>query len=452
MHTQFPARKRGLMALAGVTVALALPAVARAEWQRGINLNTYTPNAYSSSDASLSRAVSDGNDSVEIVTTWYSADPNSSTIAPDPARTPSDASILHTMQAAHALGMRVVLKPHVNIDTGSWRGGIHPLDVTAWFAGYQSFIDHYAELAAEGGADMFVVGTELKSMSGWGYASQWQSVIDSIKQRYSGKLTYAANYDEYKYVSFWSSLDYIGVDAYFSLAGTSDPTVASLLSAWTSKGDVADLQRASSLTAKPVLFTEIGYRSEPDTASHPGLWNGAAAYDMAAQANAYTAAFQAFAGKPWFAGMYWWNWPATLPTGGWNNDYPPIMKPAETVMATFNATLGPLLSAAGSAGSSAPVSPAAGPAPAQAAAQSVTAPGGAATAARAAQSPARARSPRSVCTRSTRSGAKRTTRPGRRRPASRAGARRHRSGSRGSGRCAPRRGRAAGTARSRAGR
>lgn len=454
MHMQFPARKRGLMALAATALALALPTAAHAEWQRGINLNTYTPSAYSASDASLSRAVSDGNDSAEIVTTWYSADPNSSTIAPDPARTPSDASILHAMQAARALGMRVVLKPHVNINTGSWRGGIHPLDTAAWFASYQAFIDHYAELATQGGADMLVVGDELKSMSGWGYASQWQSIIDSIRQRFSGKLTYAANYDEYKYVSFWDRLDYIGVDAYFSLASASDPTVASLLSAWTSKGYVADLARASSLTGKPVLFTEIGYRSEPDTASHPAVWSTLPAYDMAAQANAYTAAFQAFAGKPWFAGMYWWNWPATLPANGWNSDYPPIMKPAETVMSTFNATLGPLLPAAGAgaASSADPVSPAAGPAPVQAAAQPATAPGADAAAAPAAQSPARARSPRSGCTRSTRSGAKRTKRPAHRRPAPRAGARRHRSGSRGSGRCVRRHGRGAATARSRAGR
>jgi hypothetical protein len=336
--------RRFPVALVAVALYAVLPAAAHAEWQRGVNFNTYQPETYASasSDASLARVASDKNDSVEIVTTWYSPDPNSSTIAPDPKRTPSDAAILHAMQKARALGLNVVLKPHVNIDTGSWRGGIHPTDVSAWFASYQSFIDHYADLAQQGGASMFVVGTELKSMSSWGYASQWQSLISDVRQRFAGKLTYAANYDEYKYVSFWSSLDYLGVDAYFPLASTSDPSVASLVSAWTSRNYVADLQRASSLTGKPVLFTEIGYRSEPDTATHPGLWNSAAAYDMAAQANAYEAAYQAFAGRPWFAGMYWWNWPASLPANGWNNDYPSAMKPAETVMSTWNATLGGL--------------------------------------------------------------------------------------------------------------
>src|SRR5436190_5024269 len=96
---------------AAVAACAAVPAAAHAEWQRGVNLNTYQPNAYITSDASIARAAADGNDSVAIVSTWYSADPSSPAIAPDPARTPTDASVLHAMQVAHALGMRVVLKP-----------------------------------------------------------------------------------------------------------------------------------------------------------------------------------------------------------------------------------------------------------------------------------------------------------------------------------------------------
>jgi hypothetical protein len=427
------------LACALLAVCAAAPA-AHAAWQRGVNLNTYLPDSYSASDGSLARAAADGNDSVAILATWYSPDPTSTAIAPDPARTPTDASVLHAMRVARGLGMRVVLKPQLNIDTGSWRGAIQPADPEAWFASYQLFIDHYADLARQGGADMLVIGTELKTMSGWSYSAQWQAIVDGIEQRFAGKLTYAANYDEYKYVSFWSRLDYVGVDAYFTLAGASDPSLDSLVSAWSGRGYVEELERAAALTGKPVLFTEIGYRSEPDTALHPNLWSSIADYDMGAQAEAYEAAFRAFAGRPWFAGMYWWNWPATPALNGWNGDYPPLMKPAEAVMAKWNAALSP---AAGPAPVTLPVTPA--PAP-------VTAPGGGGAAAPGGQSPAQGRSPRSVCRRSTRSGAKRKARPGHRRRAAAARARHRRSGSRGSGRCAPRRGRGAGKARSRAAR
>jgi hypothetical protein len=332
------------LAIAAAVCAAALPATAHAEWQRGVNFTTYRSNAYAmpGSDSSLARVAADKNDSVEIVVTWYMADANSNTIAADPNRTPTDSSVLHAMQSARSLGLNVVLKPHVNPNDGSWRGGIHPTDPTAWFRSYETFIDHYADLARQGGAEMLVIGDELKSMSGWNNASQWKSIITGIRKRFHGKLTYAANYDEIN-VSFWSSMDYVGVDAYFPLASTSDPSVSDLVSAWSSRGYLANLQHAAEVTGKPVLFTEIGYRSEPNTASHPGVWATSALVDQAAQANAYEAAFEAFAGRPWFAGMYWWNWPAALPASGQDSDYPPYLKPAESVMTSWNAVLAPAI-------------------------------------------------------------------------------------------------------------
>src|SRR5436309_9033357 len=210
-HRSSRASRRALIALAAAFAvgALAVPSMASAEWQRGVNFNTYRPNAYAmpGTQTSLQRVASDGNDSVEIVSTWYMQDASSNTIAPDPTSTPTDYSILQAMQTARSLGLGVVLKPHVNSSDGRWRGFIHPSDPSAWFASYRSFIDHYADLAQQGGAEMLVIGDELKSMSGSAYASQWNSIIKDIRRRFSGKLTYAANYDEYQNVSFWSSLD-----------------------------------------------------------------------------------------------------------------------------------------------------------------------------------------------------------------------------------------------------
>lgn len=337
-----PRRALWAVAAAVAACAMALPGVANAEWQRGVNFTTYRPNAYAmpGTTTSLQRVAADGNDSVEIVSTWYSPNATSNTIAPDSTRTPTDYSVLQAMQTARAQGLAVVLKPHVDIDDGSWRGGIHPSKTSQWFSSYRNFIDHYADLAQQGGARMFVIGDELKSMSGSAYASKWNSIISDVKQRFSGKLTYAANYDEYQNVSFWNSLDYVGVDAYFSLSSSDDPSVADLVSAWSTRGYINSLRNEAFATGKPVLFTEIGYRSAPDTSIHPGQWDTTSLVDQAAQANAYQAAFQAFAGRGWFAGMYWWNWPAWLPADGNNSDYPPYLKPAESVLTTWNATLG----------------------------------------------------------------------------------------------------------------
>src|SRR6185437_11678770 len=193
---------------------------------------------------------------------------------------------------------------------GTWVGTLEPTDVDAWFASYRNFIYHYADLAQRGGAAALVVGTELRSLSGSAYTDRWRAIIAGVRHRFSGTLTYAAtsNGNEYQQVHFWDSLDYIGVDAYFSLTGLNDPTVPDLVSAWSSRGYLASLRALSAACGKPVVFTEIGYRSIAGAAITPNVWWTSAPYDMDAQASAYEAAFEALAGETWFGGMYWWDW------------------------------------------------------------------------------------------------------------------------------------------------
>ena len=113
------------------------------------------------------------------------------------------------------------------------------------------------------------------------------------------------------------------------------------MSAWNSRGYITSLRNEAFATGKPVVFTEIGYRSLPETSIHPGWWDTSSIVDLAAQSNAYEAAYEAFAGRGWFAGMYWWNTPAGLPSDGNNTDYLSYLKPAENVVSRWNATLAP---------------------------------------------------------------------------------------------------------------
>lgn len=330
------------MVAGAAAVALAVPAHARAEWQRGVAFTTYAATTYGTpaSDASLARLAGDGNSDVEIVVTRYMADRSSNSIVATP-RTPTDASVLHAMHTARSLGLAVTLKPQIDVLTGVWRGWITPSDPAAWFDSLEATTDHYADLAREGGASMLVVGTEFQSMSGAAHTARWQQLIAGVRERFSGKLTYAANFDEFNQIQFWKQLDYVGVDAYWSLASAPDPTVDSLVSAWTTKGRVAALRQVALTQGKPVLLTEIGYRSTPGAAMHPNWWDTTGAIDLSEQSNAYQAAYQALAAYPWFAGLYWWSWPAALPPDGSNSDYAPTYKPAEQVMKSWNAKLAP---------------------------------------------------------------------------------------------------------------
>lgn len=240
---------------------------------------------------------------------------------------------------ADTLGMGVILKPHL------WIGGYDETQDRSeigfeteakwgeWEASYRQFLMHYAHLAEDVNADVLVLGTEL-SNSATRRPAFWRSLADTVRGVYDGNLTYAANWhNEYRHISFWDALDFIGVQAYFPLSESDDPSLDSLHSRWqTHRRALAEVHRQ---TETPVLFTEIGYRSAPSAARAPWRWperdRNAPAPDSALQARCYRAFFSAVATAPWVAGAVIWKW---HPSGV---DRPPTAftpqgKPAETVL------------------------------------------------------------------------------------------------------------------------
>jgi hypothetical protein len=323
-----------------LTLAAAAPAQGKTPqpYQRGFVLTGWTAGSYlrPGSDSGIRRMADDGSNQAAIFTQWFIATPTSSQIAPDPDRTPTDASILHAVEVARAAGMSVTLKPQIGIRTGNWIGYAHPADPDTFWADYRTMLLHYADLAQQGGATVLVVGTEMATLSS--DESRWRSLIAEVRTRFSGQLTYAANYDEFERVPFWEALDYIGIDGYFGLADDSDPApgVDSLTAAWGDRGYLARIAAVSEQTRRNVLFTEIGYRATHATAAHPNIWNGTQVTDTAAQGAAYEAFYRAVSQQPWMAGFYWWEMNADT---WWVQDYNPFGKDAERVLVDWNTRL-----------------------------------------------------------------------------------------------------------------
>lgn len=326
--------RRAVIALA-VCAGVLLPASQAAAFQRGFTITAWSADSYLAqrSDTALTRMAGDGSTDAAVFTQWFMDSPTSSGLAPDAGRTPSDAAILHAMATAEAAGMSVTLKPQIGIRTGNWIGYAHPSDLDAFWRDYKTMLLHYADLAEQGRAGMLVVGTEMETLSG--DASRWRALIASVRDHFHGRLTYAANYDEFQRVSFWDALDYVGVDAYFGLADASDPAPSpqALAAAWSRRGYLAQLADVSRRTGKQIVFTEIGYRGIRSTAVHPNEWDADDDVDVEAQANAYMAFYDAVADQPWLAGVYWWGVEAD---GWWVKDYSPLGKPAEAVMQAWN--------------------------------------------------------------------------------------------------------------------
>jgi hypothetical protein len=277
------------------------------EWRRGMNATAYQPEAFGSAtaDEALRALRATGTTSLEIVPNWYMDAPNSSGVAPDPAKTPTDASVEHAISKARELGFDVWLKPHVDVKDGTFRGEIQPDDREAWFTSYRGMIEGYADLAARSGATGLVVGTELTTMAA--ETDRFRGLIAGVRDRFDGTLTYAANrIDEAEKVGFWDDLDLIGIDAYMPLdtPNPDDPSVDELVEAW--QPYIDRIQALHERTGKDVLFTELGYESQVGAAlEHP-----TGEVSQAAQATAYEAAFEAWSNADfgWFQGIYWWDW------------------------------------------------------------------------------------------------------------------------------------------------
>jgi hypothetical protein len=209
------------------------------------------------------------------------------------------------IQVAHARGLKVLLKPHLDVSTGESRIRIQPDDRVAWFASYQAFIDHYARMAAELHVEEFAVGTELAGVSG--DRSCWLRVIAIVRTRYHGPLTYAAWDQELDTVAFLDTVDFVGVDAYWALNDHPTADVVALERAW--QPIRATLAALSIRTGRPILFTEAGYTSRRGTATRTGKYLvNEELCDHTEQAAGYQSLLTTFSHDPWWSGVFLWVW------------------------------------------------------------------------------------------------------------------------------------------------
>ncbi|HOO08871.1 MAG TPA: hypothetical protein PKW06_02920 [Cyclobacteriaceae bacterium] len=246
----------------------------------------------------------------------------------------SDTGIAVTARLAKESNIKTLLKPHLWV-RGGWPGEIEMPDAqswNAWFANYRKFILHYARLAEANKIEILCIGTELSLASA--HERKWRDLIKETRKVYSGKLTYAANFNkEYERIKFWDALDFIGIQAYFPLSDKAEPNTEELMDNWL--GHLRSIEEIHRKYNKPVLFTEIGYRSTKDAAIEPWKWpqeNRDAVPSAETQARCYEAFFKSVWQKEWLAGAYFWKW---YPHGGHalqDIDFTPQGKLAEAII------------------------------------------------------------------------------------------------------------------------
>jgi len=347
----------------------------------GFNYVADVDGSYATADSLLSMISSTASNSVAL-TDDYGIDPSTNTIYADyssggtTGNTETIANLTATIKEAETDGLTVMVRPLVDftVDASAamlkspdgtqyynpeWRASYNPTDTTTFFNSYDTMIVAQATAAQAGGAQLFDIGTELDQLTGSAYLTQWTKIINDVKAVFHGQLTYSAISDDdlspwrnsnfgtglsagtgdiTTQVSFWSQLDYIGIDEYAAISDANngganpDPTLAQLIAGWENAptdpttsamtGGLSLIQyyeNVSTTLGKPLLFTELGYNSAPDAASQP-FYTSSSTYDPTLQANLYQAFITAWKadGNTSLQGVYIWNWepdPSTVGAG-----------------------------------------------------------------------------------------------------------------------------------------
>ncbi|MEM6797488.1 MAG: hypothetical protein AAF725_26200, partial [Acidobacteriota bacterium] len=110
----------------------------------------------------------------------------------------------------------------------------------------------------------------------------WSRLIREARGVYSGRLGYAANFDQYADVGFWHELDVMAMSAYFSLRRSFldgheplERLSPALEQHWDYHlGQIDAVRRQRGLGQMPVLFTEMGYLFRAGTTLEPWSHHG----------------------------------------------------------------------------------------------------------------------------------------------------------------------------------
>ncbi|MBD3322439.1 MAG: hypothetical protein GF350_15160 [Chitinivibrionales bacterium] len=279
----------------------------------------------------IGRIKNAGANTIVLVPYWFQDHTRSSAVFPDTARTIPDSEFIAACSGVIESGLNLVVKPHIDVTSGTPRAEIEPVDRNAWKGSYLEFVLHYATIAENAGAAVFSVGTEFMALSK--DTELWEEIIDSCQTRFHGELTYSACPQEALSVGFWDRLDYIGVNAWFPVSKREQPALEDMLFAWSTWKTM--LRDISLRFGRAVLITEIGYMNSSRTAKNPGDFAAAGARDDQLQADCYRAALIAAGEMDFLHGMVWWQWELNTPDVAGGVDYTPEGKPAEMILQEY---------------------------------------------------------------------------------------------------------------------
>lgn len=233
--------------------------------------------------------------------------------------------------------INVMIKPIVfivdSIQSASFRLN-HNEALKKWQTNYSKYILLWAGIAQQEHASIFCIGSHLNVIveSDTAY---WFDLINKIRQKFKGALTYESGLEQAGKIPFWNKLDYIGIDAEFNFTEQGTADVKYLMRAWQPvKNNLRALAEKNNMK---VIFTSWGYRSISNCAGTIQLQPDNYVYNEPAnntcQAVAYAALLISLKNEKWYAGGFCRYWKLNANVSSKNNsDYSPQNKTAGYVL------------------------------------------------------------------------------------------------------------------------
>ncbi len=288
-----------------------------------------------------------------------------------------DAEVKGMIAYAQGIGLKVILKPMVNVADGTWRAHINFFDYdvpceptwSQWFDSYREYLNHYAKLAEETGCVMLVIGCELvnsdRREAQWRetisqirqhynglltnhYAklaeetgcvmlvigcelvnsdrreAQWRETISQIRQHYNGLLTYNCDKYQENNLTWWDAVDVISSSGYYPI------------DKWEQELD--RIEQVVNHYQKPFFFCEVGCPSREGSQCLPNDWSFSGEVSMIAQSRWFEKMFTACDKRNWIQGFGIWDWKARLYSREMalkDDDYGVYGKPAAAIIREF---------------------------------------------------------------------------------------------------------------------
>ena len=221
-------------------------------------------------------------------------------------QTPSTARLAVAIREAHALHLRVFLRPLLDETVlkaeGGWRGSIWPANVKQWFQTYLGVLTPYLRLAQQQRVEWFAISTELNSMAG---KPNWATLIRTAKRYYKGSLIFTDTWTQGAAGKVTHAETTPGIDAYQAASLPSTATRSDLLTAWNNA--VRSVDRVP-FSLSSATIDEIAIVAQSGAYATPWAWSLPPAtypFNQSIQANWYSMACNFFRSHN-MQGIYFW--------------------------------------------------------------------------------------------------------------------------------------------------